>query len=225
MVHLVGCRHSVQTFNPVSAYFPRAQASFKGFLRDQILRYSISLVAEELAEPHDCDPNRPNRRPLSSVARDLVNELQKTTDVEHRYCEPCPAEKARLGIGRGLPFIDDPCNRDLKRLIRSEREAHLHDIAHRWPIREKFWVEKLSKDLHREVLFVCGALHRCTFRNRLRELDIETNVITRFFDHDQGLLRNHVAADELAAYRQVRRSGFPPESGCSCITVRPMNGL
>jgi len=218
MIYLVGCKHNLQTYNAASKYFPKAQAAFRAFIENAILANNISLVAEELADPFEPDVSRPERGSRSSVAWNLVNDLKRTMVIEHRYCEPSPADKSLRGIGGGFPFIEEPCDRDFKDLIHSDREAHLHDIAHRWPVREKFWIERLGSDLHQQVLFICGALHRCTLGNRLRAIGVETKVIVKLFQYDQGLLRSHVSAAEFAAYKQVRRHGFPPEMGCPCVT-------
>jgi hypothetical protein len=218
MIYLVGCEHSLQTFSSNSGYFPKAQRSFELYLLSAIRSNRVDLVAEEL------DLEFPKRKSRQSVALKLVSELKSVMKIDHRYCDPCPSRREQLGIGKGLPEIDDPFDPALKNLIRTKHEAHLHDIAHRWPIREKFWIESLGKDIHRNIIFICGALHLCTFGERLRASGVATKVIKRFFKHDTRSLKSAVFADEIRAYKHVHRLGFLPEIGCPCISSSDQNG-
>jgi hypothetical protein len=212
MIYLVGCRHKpYQTFNPASSYFPKARNRFKSFLRSAIEVNEIDLVAEEL----DCEFFEREKR--QSVALNLANELRNTRDIEHRYCDPTPSKRCEIGIGRGLP-IDDPVDPELSKLIKTKREAHLHDIAHRWPVREEYWIRKLAGDLQRNVLFICGALHVCTFGSRLRTKQVPVTVLQRFFERPKGWLVSDDNAIEFAACKDVLRNGFPPEKGCFCLS-------
>jgi hypothetical protein len=63
-------------------------------------------------------------------------------------------------LGPGSPF-------EWKALIPSPEVAYRHDIAHRWPVREKFWIDSLRYDLNHNVLFIYGTAHRWTLRGRL----------------------------------------------------------
>ncbi len=219
MIYLVGCNHDRhQRFFPAHGLRPGHEA-FKAFIKGTVFKYNISLIAEELSDPKEPDLENPNRIPRSSVALHLINELRAIRCIEHRYCEPCSRDKNRLGIGGGFPFIQEPCNRDFSSLIRNKREAHLHDIAHRWPIREKFWIERLVDGLDREVLFICGALHRCTFGSRLHAAGAETRVLDRFFEHEVGLCRSDICKEEFEAYREVRLHRFQTEDECPCISL------
>ena len=212
MIYLVGCDHiRHQTFNPKLGDLLSGQADFKSFLWNAIQDRAVDLVAEEL----DCE--YPQRTGRESVALSLVNELKITRAIEHQYCDPCPSKRAELGIGTGLPELDDPFDPTLKQLIRTKQEAHLHEIAHRWPIREKFWIESLGGDIHREVIFICGALHRITFGERLRARGARTTVLSKFFRCKAGLLKSNICEHEFGAYRHFRRHGFPPENGCPCV--------
>jgi hypothetical protein len=193
-----------------------AQSRFESFLRNAIEINEIELVAEEL----DCE--FPEREKRQSVALRLVNELRNTKNIEHRYCDPTPSKRRELGIGRGLP-IDDPVDPELSKLIQTRREAHLHDIGHRWPVREEYWIKKLEDDLYRNVLFICGALHVCTFGSRLRTKQIPVTVLKWFFERPKGWLASEDNAIEFAACKDVLRHGFPPDKGCFCICAPEQN--
>lgn len=102
MIYLVGCEHSLQTFSSNSGYFPKAQRSFELYLLSAIRSNRVDLVAEEL------DLEFPKRKSRQSVALKLVSELKSVMKIDHRYCDPCPSRREQLGIGKGLPEIDDP---------------------------------------------------------------------------------------------------------------------
>ena len=208
MIYLIGCRHiQNQTFFPRNGLLS-GQRNFKAFISGVIRKYKISLVAEEL------DSDYFERTKRRSVALDLANEL---SGIEHRFCDPCPLERTVLGIDRGLPIIDDPFDPALSELIQNEKDAHMHDIGHRWPVREDFWIKQLGGDLHRDVLFICGALHVCTFGSRLRARETETRVIRRFFERPRYWLKSKSNAIEFAALKEVLRDGGPPQITCPCV--------
>src|SRR5271163_1493456 len=116
MIYLVGCEHSLQTFSSASDYFPKAQRSFESFLRAAIQLNRVDLVAEEL------DVEFPERRSRRSVALRLVSELKSVMNIDHRYCDPCPSRREKLGIGSGLPELDDPFDPALKNIIRTKHD-------------------------------------------------------------------------------------------------------
>jgi hypothetical protein len=70
----------------------------------------------------------------------------------------------------------------------------------------------LGGDLSHDVLFVCGDAHRWTFRRRLEAKHIDVRVIAKRVGAAQ-LSRSY-----FAAYREVRRIGFPPAAGCFCVS-------
>jgi hypothetical protein len=176
------------------------------------------LIAEE---EHPCYLKQ---KGLRSVALDVLSNLHRigmATNVKHRFCDPCPSERRRLGIYEDLPHLSPGCfDAELSNLMPTVTLAHRHNIGHRWPIREEFWIEQLGPDLHKDVLFVCGALHRITFRRRLEAKGAQVRIVEKRVGHQNGVVRSELVSEEFSAYRFVRRNHVLPDSGCPCCGNR-----
>jgi hypothetical protein len=157
---------------------------------------------------------------LFSIKKDY--ELHTGTKIKHVFAEPPSAEKHKRGIGLELPFSDlcpgvvalSPPD-GFQGL--SNYEWHKHDIAHRFPIREDYWITQIGDEIHKSVLFICGALHICTFKERLERKDIRVDVIA----DSVGCLPMYKNSDAYKALQDVRKNGFPPvligtNSQCFC---------
>jgi len=209
VVYLVGCDHQTAQTYPAatSLLLPEnaTQLQFGLFLIDQIKKYAITTVGEES-----------NTDILKRSGRNSVVCEAAHGRATHVYCDPTPQERDELDIGEDLPFFA-PGPTAWETLIKSVDQSNLHDIAHRWPIREGFWLDQLAEHSQEQVLFVCGDAHRWTFRHRLEERGIEVKVIAKRFGA-APLSRRF-----FDAYKSVRRNGFLPKAGCFCVS--PINEI
>ena len=206
MVYLIGCDHrKAQTYrNDSSLTDPenRGQAKLKEIILAAVVSYQLDLIAEEA----NADILRATQR------QSVVYEAACEGGITHRFCEPTWDEKNELSIEEDLPFFG-PCPP-------SEWEAHIpsrdvsrrHDIAHRWPVREEFWIDRLGDQLHQNVLFICGDAHRWTFRRQLEARGVKVKLIAK------RVGAQTLPQDYFEAYREVRRKGFPPPTGCFCVS-------
>ncbi len=192
------------------------QRQFAGMVLNTIETYCPALIAEE---EHSYYLKHYQRR---SVALDVLTNLKRLgwqKSIEHRFCDPCPTERLRLGIGEDLPYVgSSPCtDLELIQLIQTPREAHLHEIGHRWPVREDFWIEQIGSDLYEEVIFICGALHRITFKQKLETRGVKVAIVAKRVGHSRGTVASELPSVEFSAYKEVVRNGFPPKIGCPCV--------
>jgi hypothetical protein len=208
MIFLVGCDHrAAQTYAEESRLDDpenKTQREFRELLIKATRTYNPELVGEEY------DPAILKLQQRRSVALEVAAEHH----VCHRFCEPSPADRHDLGIDDDLPFSGPSVPGDWFDRIATPQESFRHDVAHRWPIREEFWIERLGADIHKRILFICGAGHRWTLRRRLESRSIKVKIIEKRFG------ASRISESFLAAYKDVRRNGFPPASGCFCCTPR-----
>jgi hypothetical protein len=192
MILLIGCDHkAAQTYpdgsglnNPEN----RTQKDFRGLLIKSIELYAPDLIAEEL------HPNSLKVQRRRSVALEVALQRQ----IPHEFCDPYGEERAKLGISDAPPCAP-PGWDNHKRM----REYFFRE----WPIREEFWIHQLGEEIHKRVLFICGAGHRETLRRRLKRKAIEVKIIEKRF----GVLNlwNGDFPAYKAAYLELRRNGFP----------------
>lgn len=206
MVYLIGCDHrNAQTYRNGSSLTDAEnseQAELKKLILAAAACYKPELIAEEA-----------NTTILRSMQRQsVVYEAACESGIAHRFCEPTWDEKSELLIEEPLPFLGPCPPSEWETQIPSVEVAYRHDIAHRWPVREEFWIDTLGDGLTHDVLFICGDAHRWTFRRRLEAKGIKVR-----------LLAKRVGAQALSqiyfeAYREVRRKGFAPLTGCFCVS-------
>ena len=206
MVYLIGCDHrKAQTYrNDGSLTDPenRGQAKLKEIILAAVVSYQLDLIAEEA----NADILRATQR------QSVVYEAACESGITHRFCEPTWDEKNELSIEEDLPFFGPCPPSEWEARIPSLDASRRHDIAHRWPVREEFWIERLSDKLHQNVLFTCGDAHRWTFRRRLEARGVKVRLIAKRVGAQK------LPQDYFEAYREVRQKGFPPPTGCFCIS-------
>jgi hypothetical protein len=205
VVYLIGCDHrDAQTYrndSSLGAAENRRQAELKELILATFSRYQLDLIAEEA----NADILRNTQR------QSVVYEAACESGITHRFCEPTWDEKNELSIEEDLPFLGPCPPSEWEARVPSTDIAYRHDIAHRWPIREEFWIKRLGNGVDRNVLFICGDAHRWTFRRRLEAKGIKIRLIAKRVGA-QKLRQNY-----FEAYREVRRKGFPPPTGCFCV--------
>jgi hypothetical protein len=206
VVYLIGCDHqNAQTYLTGSAMTQRegqGQADLKELILAAVARYQLELIAEE----SNADILHRSQR------QSVVYDAALISGITHRFCDPTPDERSVLSIEEDLPFYGPCPPREWEAQIPSVEIAYRHDIAHRWPVRECFWIDRLGDEIKQNVLFVCGDAHRWTFRRRLEARNIKVNLIAK------RVGAKTLRQDYFEAYREVRRKGFPPRTGCFCVS-------
>ena len=207
MIYLIGCDHNTAQTYLIGSGLDDTHKEFRRLLLKAIQEHKPELIAEE----HYPDSLKEQER--HSIAYEVASE----NCICHRFCEPSPSKKKKLGVGRG---INIPNFSSLASSYQQNFECYRHIFAHRWPIREEFWITQLGDDIHRRVLFICGAGHRETLRRRLKSRGIEVKIIR----NAKRFGASEMPKSHFAAYKDVRRNGFPPVTDGSdsrCICIQP----
>jgi hypothetical protein len=205
MIYLIGCDHLAEQTYQILAGPDLNQEHFKQVLRDAIQFHGPDLIAEE----HHTDflVSRVKSKSRRSIALDVDSELR----ICHRFCDPSRAERRRL-------YIDVP--RDCFEPL-SDYDWYRHEIAHRTPIREGFWIAHLRDDIRKKVIFICGAMHILTFKERFTEMNVKVEVLADFVSRDPSLTNK----EEFRALEDVLKNGFAPvtkdvDPRCFCVKPR-----
>jgi hypothetical protein len=74
--------------------------------------------------------------------------------LEHRFCDPDSSERASLGIRSGSQI-----RRDLGVRAGENEELVEKESRRDWPIRETFWLDRISDKIDEDLLFICGSSH------------------------------------------------------------------
>lgn len=143
MIYIIGVNHELQYLDPSTGLFVKA-------LREWSASCKVSLIAEELNQEAIDKEGKTRNQTLESTCRHVASSL----GLEHRFCDPDNSERASLGIRSGRQI-----RRDLG--VRAGENEELVEMEFRkdWPIREAFWLDRISDKIDEDLLFICGSSH------------------------------------------------------------------
>lgn len=168
MIYLFGLTHTIQT--ELDSPGPRLSEKYgrlKAFLSDAIHSNTVVAIAEETnleIEDH---------KKKKSIARIIAEGMHRP--LPYMPCEPNSDERKALGIPTGEEIIDR-CLREYNGDALGQcRDSELLKY---FPLREKFWIERLRQVAVSPILFVCGPDHIRTFSCHLTENGIPCKIIS-----------------------------------------------
>jgi len=171
MIHIIGVSHRVQA-KPKGEVDTTDQTTYRQVLVAAIKQIKPVLVGEEYSETAVAKKGSETKREHESITKEVANSL----NVEHRYCDPDPSERTKMGYVEGHALVmkyaweDDPDY---------NARAYAEEMVKYWPRRERFWAEKLKEAQDRDVVFVCGDAHVESFRKVLDKNHMSSTVHSR----------------------------------------------
>ncbi len=88
-IYLVGVFHQLQCRNTMNLVKSQEIACFQDFVKNEILKYEVSLLAEEFST-EACKINGVECSTIQDVAREL--------NIDHLFCDPTTDEREKCGI-------------------------------------------------------------------------------------------------------------------------------
>jgi hypothetical protein len=170
MLHIIGLAHRAQARRPGNQ-LTGAQQAFADCMRRTIEQVRPSFIAEEnseeaLAEWHQV-----------SIAKEIADEK----GIEHRFCDPTREQRRAIGYVDGQALELQIFMHDATGLSNEEirNRARAIEIGRYFPIRETFWLERLSGCRDHEAVFICGDGHIDSFRRLLETNGVAWGVVER----------------------------------------------
>jgi hypothetical protein len=111
-----------------------------------------------------------------SISREVADE---TSGIEHRFCEP--NNKERLEIG-SKNFSSIALELSMAESLSEEElgcKARAIEISHYFPIRERFWLKRLSDCCDSDAILICGDMHVESFGRMLKDEGIPHEIVER----------------------------------------------
>lgn len=172
MIYLLGTRHTIQTEldNPgqnLAAKFER----FKTFLKDAVQSNKVAAIAEETSLEIESRKNK------KSIARLIAEGMQPP--LFYAPCEANSEERKALGIPTEAEIFYR-----LQHRFQHEgtgdtlEQCRDSELLKYFPLREKFWIERLRQIAVSPILFLCGPNHIQTFFCRLTENGIPCKILS-----------------------------------------------
>lgn len=165
--YLVGTNHAHQV---VSCKHGVA-LKFKGYLSHVCETESIDLLAEELSEE-----SIEFLQGKDSVVRQLATERH----ITHIFCDANSDQRRELGI---LKSDELKIKFGYGRCLTHKQQDHIDEEEVKfWPIREKFWLDKVTAITANKCLFVLGANHVESFSELLSNQGFNAEIKIRKWD-------------------------------------------
>jgi hypothetical protein len=170
MLHVIGLAHRAQA-QKREAQLTEAQKAFVDCLRRTIENVRPAFIAEEDSEEALAD------RHEISIAKEIAGEKR----IEHRFCDPTREQRRAIGYVDGQTLEIEIFMQDKRGLAREEirNKARAIEIGRFFPIRERFWLERLNGCRDRHAVFICGDGHIDTFGRLLDSDGVPYKVVER----------------------------------------------
>jgi hypothetical protein len=193
MYYLIGAAHRAHLINEGESP-TEAQLEFTRCLTSAIDQWHPSLVGEEAAA-------QTLRR---NFQQSLTKRVSDAKQVEHRFCDPDDDEREAMGykdrMTIGLELSREwglsPMDLDAK--------AGAIEIACFFPVREKFWLNRLNGFYEKDVVFVCGDFHIDGFAKLLANSGIPHAIIQRAIGtNEEDTRRMRIAVKYLTQHPEI----------------------
>lgn len=194
MIYILGVAHRAQAKRP-EVQKTAAQDYFESCLRSTILEVHPAFVGEEDNEKFLAD------RGEISISKQVADEF----GIEHRFCEPNNNERSAIGsrnyqsIALDLWMAENVMNDEL------ELKARAIEIVRYFPIRERFWLQRLAGCRAEVAIFTCGDIHLKSFGVLLQTEGISFKIKKRGIGVSEEDDSYYRALQYLEAHPEVAR--------------------
>jgi hypothetical protein len=168
MLYLVGVAHRAQARKP-DLEKTEVQHAFERHLLRIIKEVQPVFIAEEDNEEFLAD------RGELSIAEEIAGEY----GIEHRFCEPNESQRSAIGSKSFLSIALERQRAERLSDAELDLKARAIEIARSFPIRERFWLERLSDCRTIAGVFICGDIHIESFGRLLETERIQYKVVKR----------------------------------------------
>ncbi len=178
MIYIIGIDHLVQYNGPLPVDI---LDEFRNYIDSLIRDLHIKVIAEEFNEEFLVD--------VYGATKDTAKSAAEIRRIERIYCDPDSHERAALGIPyyseimAGIKLrhkiIDKVIfNPEMRKIVNNEVSE---EVKKYWELRENFWYEKIRKNLHRNILFLCGHEQVYRFKELLSAKNRESIIINAYW--------------------------------------------
>jgi hypothetical protein len=175
MIHIIGTSHSLQVWTDAIRIgdsldtTKEAVEAFESYLADVARLVKADLIAEEASA--EWVANCGHR--ASSVAKDVATRL----GIQHLFCDPDAGQRQSLGLKVGEE-LHTHVTKISKETGAEWADVHNAEVNKQFCTREAFWLQRLEgcDSNKRSVVFVCGANHVETFKDRLHSKQILAEI-------------------------------------------------
>jgi hypothetical protein len=197
MIHLIGVDHFKAQRKKRGLELTDIQGQYQTIVESAIRSLHPDLLAEEDHPSYLSEDG----------AESILQPIADSHGIGHLFVEADRATQRKLGY-KTVDMIKELL---IARGDHSATAASAHKIAHQFPIRERFWLEKLGETAQKNVVLVFGDLHLTTFTNLLAAEGIPCGILAERLGVD-------TANDpEYQALKYAQDRNMFGETNCFCL--------
>ena len=169
MFHLIGVAHPIQSYEP-GHQLNEGQGILSECLIRLIDEVKLAVIGEEQSQE------------ALGERISIPREVAQKAGIESRFCDPDSIQRQAMGyrdrqaILQDVFLGDDGWNLSAVDL---DAKAGAIEIVRYFPLREQYWLERLTDQKHSETAFVCGNAHIESFTDLLTKNGIPSRVVKR----------------------------------------------
>jgi hypothetical protein len=175
MIRIIGTSHSLQVRTDAIRNGESLDATkegveaFERYLAGVAKSVKADLIAEEASDEWVA---RHGPR-ASSVAKDVATRL----GIQHLFCDPDTEQRQSIGL-KVREKLHNAVGKEAEETGEEWNDVHNAEVKKQFCAREAVWLERLQgcAPHKRSVIFVCGANHVHTFKDRLRSQQILAEI-------------------------------------------------
>lgn len=196
MLHIIGLDHRAQARKPGNQ-LTGAQQAFADCLRRTIEQVRPIFIAEEDNEEALA------KRCKVSIAKEIADE----EGIEHRFCDPNGEQRKAIACADGQTLEREMLTHDDPNLLYEETviKALAIEMGQYYPIRERFWYERLDGCRDRNAVFICGACHIDSFGRLLKSKGVPFEVVERGIGLNEEDILYPLAVKYLNEHPELRK--------------------
>src|SRR5258708_6266900 len=200
MLHIIGLNHRAQARTPGSELTDEQRLLSDCLLRT-IEQVSPAFVAEEDSE------EALTKRGKVSIAQEIADKKR----IEHRFCDPTDSQRKTIGYRDGQSLEVEMFMQDREGMSNDEIfcKTRAIEIGRYFPIRERFWLQRLDGCKNIDAVFICGDLHIDSFVKLLDMEGVEYKVVERRIGVTEEDARFYRALEYLVEHPELADAAEP----------------
>jgi hypothetical protein len=153
MLHIIGVSHFAHLVKIGQTEQTERQKEFSSYLVRTISQVKPALVGEEASAEGLADHK------LFSITKTFIEHLK--SDIEYRFCDPTEMQRKSIGYVSGFALFQHFVMSGDNNVSTSENhlKGYAIDMGTYFPVRERFWLKRLTGCKDKSAIFICGYGH------------------------------------------------------------------
>ncbi|MFA4930941.1 MAG: hypothetical protein WC570_03710 [Patescibacteria group bacterium] len=173
IIYLLGIHHLVQWNNTL-----KITEEFIDFLTTKIGSLHVDLIAEEFSE---------EAKSRNNINQTTTEKVAEVLNIKHLLCDPSIVEREAIGYLTSQELREKFGSKSSFEGTDEFIKRKKFEKEFMWPIREKYWLDKIKNKSFKNIIFVCGCEHLESFKFMLEQNNYSVLILEKQFLYESQL--------------------------------------